>query len=188
VNVKGTEWLAEAALDNSVTRFVYCSSTEAISPVRNPPGDENTPPNPQFEYGKSKARAESVAKDLSARGLKYTIVRPTGIYGPRNVDDAAYWFITSFAKGGSASMVKVGTGENLVQSTHVKDVVQVFLLVLEKEDVAVHQTCIVGEDRWYTFNQVYQILHDLTGKGPPRVKVLSSLAKALLAPWSSTIE
>ena len=182
VNVKGTEWLAEAALDNGVTRFVYCSSTEAIGPVRNPPGDENTPLNPQFEYGKSKARAESVVKNLSARGLKYTIVRPTGIYGPRNVDDVAYWFITSYAKGGLASMVKVGTGENLVQFTHVKDVVQGFLLVLEKEDVAVHQTYIVGEDRWYTFNQVYQILHELTGKGPPKVKVPPLLAKALLAP------
>jgi len=182
VNVKGTEWLAEAALDNGVTRFVYCSSTEAIGPVRNPPGDENTPLNPQFEYGKSKARAESVVKNLSARGLKYTIVRPTGIYGPRNVDDVAYWFITSYAKGGLASMVKVGTGENLVQFTHVKDVVQGFLLVLEKEDVAVHQTYIVGEDRLYTFNQVYQILHELTGKGPPKVKVPPLLAKALLAP------
>lgn len=43
VNVKGTEWLARASLDNGVTRFVYCSSTEAIGPVKNPPGDEKTP-------------------------------------------------------------------------------------------------------------------------------------------------
>lgn len=182
VNVKGTKWLAEAALENGVTRFVYCSSTEAIGPVEKPPGDENTPLNPQFEYGRSKARAESVVKSLSARGLRYTIVRPTGIYGPRNVNDVAYWFITSYAKGGLASKVKIGSGENLVQFAHVEDVVQGFMLVLEKEDVAAYQTYIVSEDRWYTYNQVYQILRELTGKGPPSVKLPPLLAKALLAP------
>lgn len=120
-------------------------------------------------------------KSLKDQGLEYTIVRPTGIYGPRNVDDVAYWFITSYANRGLASMVKVGSGENLVQFAHVKDVVQGFALVLEK-DVAVNQTYIVSEDRWYTFNQVYQILRELTGRGPPRLALPPPLAKALLAP------
>ncbi|MEM3689256.1 MAG: NAD-dependent epimerase/dehydratase family protein, partial [Thermofilum sp.] len=57
VNVKGTRWLAEASLKNNVDRFIYCSSTEAIGPVKNPPADETTPLNPQFEYGRSKAKA-----------------------------------------------------------------------------------------------------------------------------------
>ena len=48
VNVEGTRALAQAALKSGVRRFIYCSSTEAIGPVRDPPGDENTPPNPQF--------------------------------------------------------------------------------------------------------------------------------------------
>jgi len=181
VNVKGTQWLAEAALDNGVTRFVYCSS-EVIGPVKNPLGDENTPLNPQFEYGRSKVRAESVVRGLAARGLKYTIVRPTGIYGPRNVDDFAYWFITSYAKGGLASKVEIGMGENLVQFAHVEDVVQGFILVLEKEDVAAYQTYIVSEDRWYTYKQVYQILHELTGKGPPSVKPPPAAREGPLSP------
>jgi len=46
VNVEGTRALAQAALKSGVRRFIYCSSTEAIGPVRDPPGDENTPPNP----------------------------------------------------------------------------------------------------------------------------------------------
>lgn len=181
VNVKGTEWVARAALESGVKRFIYCSSTEAIGPVKNPPGDENSPLNPQFEYGRSKARAEEVVRRLAREGLEYTIVRPSGIYGPRNVDDVAYWFITSYAKGGLASLVKVGTGENLVQFAHVKDVVQGFLLVLEKE-VAVNQVYIISEDRWYTYNQVYQILHELTGKGPPKLSLPPALAKLLLTP------
>jgi len=78
--------------------------------------------------------------------------------------------------------VKIGTGENLIQFAHVADVVQGFMLVLEKEDVAVNQTYIVSEDGWYTYNQVYQILRELTGKGPPSVKLPPLLAKMLLAP------
>lgn len=181
VNVRGTEWVARAALDSGVRRFVYCSSTEAIGPVKNPPGDERTPLNPQFEYGRSKARAERVVESLAGEGLEYTIIRPSGIYGPRNVDDVAYWFITSYVKGGLASKVKIGSGENLVQFAHVKDVVQGFVLALEKE-AAVNQVYIVSEDRWYTYNQVYQILHELSRKGPPRVKLPPALAKLLLAP------
>lgn len=181
VNVKGTEWTARAALENGVKRFIYCSSTEAIGPVKNPPGDENTSPNPQFGYGKSKAKAENVVKSLAKEGLEYTIVRPTGIYGPRNIDDVSYWFIVSYAKGGLASRVAIGSGENLVQFAHVKDVVQGFTLALEKE-TAVNQVYIISEDRWYTFNQVYQILYELCGKGPPRVKLHPALAKFLLFP------
>lgn len=181
VNVKGTEWLARAALDAGVKRFVYCSSTEAIGPVDNPPGDENSPLSPQFEYGRSKARAEEVVRRLAGEGLEYTIIRPTGIYGPRNVDDVAYWFLTSYASGGLASTVAVGSGETLIQFAHVKDVVQGFVLALERE-AAVNQTFIVSEDKWYTYNQVYGILRDLTGKGPPKLRLPPLLAKLLLLP------
>lgn len=181
VNVKGTEWLARAALENGVKRFIYCSSTEAIGPVKEPPGDENTPLNPQFEYGRSKARAEKIVRELASQGLQYTIIRPSGIYGPRNVDDVSYWFITSYAEGGLASKVKIGLGESLVQFAHVKDVVQGFALALEKEN-AVNQTYIISEDKWYTYNQVYQILHEITGQGPPTLKLPPTIAKILLAP------
>ncbi|MEM1509318.1 MAG: NAD-dependent epimerase/dehydratase family protein [Thermofilaceae archaeon] len=181
VNVKGTEWTARAALDNGVKRFIYCSSTEAIGPVKNPPGDEYAPLNPQFEYGKSKARAEKTVESLAGNGLEYTIIRPSGIYGPRNVDDVSYWFITSYVKGGLASKVKIGSGENLVQFAHVKDIVQGFVLALEK-DVAVNQVYIISEDKWYTYNQVYQILHEISRKGPPRVRLPPAFAKLLLAP------
>jgi len=181
VNVRGTEWVARASLKAGVRRFIYCSSTEAIGPVKNPPADESTPPNPQFEYGRSKLRAENVVKGLEREGLQYTIIRPSGIYGPRNVDDVAYWFITSYANGGLASLVKVGSGNNLVQFAHVKDVVQGFVLALEKE-AAVGNTYIISEDRWYTYNEVYSILHELTGRGPPRLSLPPWAAKALLLP------
>ncbi|MGV9170271.1 MAG: NAD-dependent epimerase/dehydratase family protein, partial [Promethearchaeia archaeon] len=54
VNVDGTRMLAEACAEASVSQFIYSSSTEAIGPVNNPPADEETEPQPAFDYGKSK--------------------------------------------------------------------------------------------------------------------------------------
>jgi hypothetical protein len=81
----------------------------------------------------------------------------------------------------ACGLVKIGTGESLIQFAHVKDVVQGFMLALEK-DVAVNQTYIITEDKWYTYNQVYEILYELTGIKPPKISVPPLLAKILLAP------
>ncbi len=180
VNVEGTRALAQAALKSGVRRFIYCSSTEAIGPVKDPPGDENTPPNPQFEYGRSKLLAEQAVRELSSSGLEYTIVRPSGMYGPKNVDDVAYWFITALAKGGILSKFMIGGGEYLVQFAHVRDVVQGFTLVLEKPEVSVGQTYIVSDERAYTYKEVYEMLSHLLNKEPPKIKLGPRIAKFLL--------
>lgn len=180
VNVEGTRALAQATLKSGVKRFIYCSSTEAIGPVKSPPGDENTTPNPQFEYGRSKLLAEQVVKELSASGLEYTIVRPSGMYGPRNVDDVAYWFIMAIARGGFLSKFMIGSGEHLVQFAHVKDVVQGFTLVLEKPEVSVSQAYIISDERAYTYKEVYEIITRILGKEPPKIKLNPKIAKLLL--------
>ncbi|WEU40438.1 MAG: NAD-dependent epimerase/dehydratase family protein [Candidatus Odinarchaeum yellowstonii] len=182
INVEGTKHLAEAALKNKVQHFIYCSTTEAIGPVKNPPGDENTEPNPVYEYGKSKLKAEEVIKAYGLKGLNYTIIRPSGIYGPRNIFDVSYWTITSFAKNSIATKFIVGSGENLVQFVHVRDVVEGFALTLEKSDVSNRQTYIISEDKYYTYNQVYRILAELTGRKPPSTHIPKIIAKILIAP------
>ncbi len=181
LNVEATRILAEQALKHGVKRFIYCSSTEAIGPVQSPPGDEETPPNPQFEYGRSKLLAELQIKDLAAKGLSYTIVRPSGLYGPGNVNDVSYWFITSFAKGGFFSKFKIGNGETLIQFAHVDDVAKGFTLVVEKLEKSENQVFILSEDKAYTYNEVYKILSELTGNPPPKYSLTPALAKLLLS-------
>ncbi|MCS7099895.1 MAG: NAD-dependent epimerase/dehydratase family protein [Sulfolobales archaeon] len=180
VNVEGTKLLAEAALKSGAGRFIYCSSTEAMGPVDNPPADESTPPNPQFEYGRSKLEAERVVASMGSAGLKYTIIRPSGLYGPGNLDDISYWFITSFARGGIYSKFMVGGGLNLIQFVHARDAARGFLLALEKSDVSTGQTYIVSEDRAYTYVEVYRILRELIGRDPPKHSIPPWLAKTLL--------
>ncbi len=184
INIEGTKAIVEAARRNGVRHFVYCSTTEVIGPVKDPPADELATPNPQYDYGKSKLIAEGIVKDYCSRndGIGFTILRPSGIYGPRNLDDVSYWTITSFAKNSLPTRFIVGSGKNLIQFVHVKDVVQGFLLAIEKPEVSVDKTYIISDERAYTYEEVYSILSDLCNRAPPRVHIPKWISAALVLP------
>ncbi|MDI9644636.1 MAG: NAD-dependent epimerase/dehydratase family protein [Candidatus Verstraetearchaeota archaeon] len=182
INVEGTEILLRAAKANLINHFIYCSTTEVIGPVKVPPGDESAPLRPQHDYGRSKLLAEEVVRRHGREGLECTIIRPSGIYGPRNVDDVSYWTITSFAKNSLATRFVVGSGKNLIQFVHVRDVVQGFVLALEKPEVSVGNTYIISEDRAYTYNEVYSILAELCGRSPPKIHLPKLVAAMAVLP------
>lgn len=176
VNVKGTADLLAACKEKGVRRFIYCSSTEAMGPIDRPPGDEGSPLRPQYEYGRSKVRAEELVR---ASGLDWTILRPSGIYGPSNVDDVAYYFITSFK--GIASKFIIGSGKNLIQFVHVKDVVQAFMKALDRP-ASIGGTYIISQARPYTYEEVYRILAEIFNQKEPRWRIPKGLAELIMLP------
>lgn len=182
INVRGTKDLVESALGNGVTRFLHCSSTEAIGPVTDPPGNEDSRPNPTYDYGRSKLASEKVIESFGDSGLEYTILRPSGIYGPRNVDDISYWTITSYAKNVLGTRFFIGSGKNYVQFCHVSDVVEGFMLALRDAKTSSKRTYIVSDERAYTYEDVYGILSDITGRGIPSFHVPTSMAKLMVLP------
>ncbi|MDB4920404.1 NAD(P)-dependent oxidoreductase [Mucilaginibacter sp.] len=88
INAGYTYNLALAALESNIDfkKFVLVSSLAAVGPLNNLNGiiTENTTPNPVTAYGRSKLLAEEKLESLAA--LNYTILRPTGVYGPRDRD------------------------------------------------------------------------------------------------------
>ena len=180
VNVQGTRDLLEACFREGVGRFVYCSTTEAIGPVKEIPAHEDHPPNPQYEYGKSKLKAENVVKEYGD-GIKSTIIRPSGTYGPRNVDDISFYTITSFAQNSMATRMLVCSGSNVIQFVHARDAVRGFYLALENEN-SFGQTYFITEDKWYPYSEVYRILSRMCRRKPPTISLPKYLAKALLYP------
>ncbi len=181
INIEGTEALLRACMAEGVSHFIYCSSTEAMGPVDAIPADEASPLNPSFDYGRSKMMAEEVVHRYAANGIACTILRPSGIYGPRNVNDVSYWFITSFANS-IASRFMIGDGSSQVQFVHVNDVVQAHILALRNPGVASGQTYIVSEERSYSYGEVYRMLADILGKKMPRIRLPPLLAKVMIAP------
>ncbi|HUI86040.1 MAG TPA: NAD-dependent epimerase/dehydratase family protein [Nitrososphaerales archaeon] len=182
VTVEGTRSLLRACRANGVRRFVYCSSTEVIGPVGTPPADENTRLNPTYEYGRSKLDAERVVRESPAREIEWTIVRPSGIYGPGNVDDVAFWFIVSFAKNALATRFLVGGGRNLIQFVHARDAARAFVLALNNPKVSAGQTYLVSGEPAVSYKELYSMMAELCGREPPRISIPGTLAKAMIAP------
>ncbi|MCK5264518.1 MAG: NAD-dependent epimerase/dehydratase family protein, partial [Candidatus Thorarchaeota archaeon] len=82
VNVEGTKNLMNACVGTQVQRFIYCSTTETMGPIRFPPGTEDTELIPDFSYGESKILAENAIREISKdTDLPHIILRPTGVMG-----------------------------------------------------------------------------------------------------------
>ncbi|MGZ3871646.1 MAG: NAD-dependent epimerase/dehydratase family protein [Mucilaginibacter sp.] len=88
INADYTNNLASASVQNNspVKKFVLISSLAAIGPLNSLDGiiTENNIPHPITAYGESKLLAEEYLRRYQA--LNYTILRPTGVYGPRDKD------------------------------------------------------------------------------------------------------
>ena len=88
VNAFGTDNLIHACLENNrrIQKFIYLSSQAAAGPCRN--GDkkkESDRCEPISAYGQSKRRGEELAL-AHAQEIPLIILRPTGVYGPRDKD------------------------------------------------------------------------------------------------------
>jgi nucleoside-diphosphate-sugar epimerase len=181
VNVQGTRNLLTAMVKADVPRIVYCSSTEAMGPTPDGIADESAECHPYYEYGRSKLKAENLVREASAEGIEHVILRPSGIYGPRNVDDVSYWFIITFAKSIASSFI-IGDGKKVLQFVNISDVVQGFALALERFEMAKGKTYIITDSRAYSYEEIYGIMAIIFGKEPPRLHIPVALAKMMVAP------
>jgi nucleoside-diphosphate-sugar epimerase len=183
-NVEGTQALLKACEAAGVTQFIYCSSAEAIgqTTIAQTPEDyatENAPYNPQFEYGRSKMRAEEIIKQHEGK-TKWTILRPSGMYGPGNIDDISYWFIEAVAKHKLSMWFRIrNTGT--VHFTHVKDIAQGFVLAQQNE-AAYYQTFHLASDECQLVEKAIQLVCKHFGRKLSRLVIPKSLAKILVFP------
>lgn len=88
INITPMNNLLVAAVNNDVKEFVFTSSM-AVYGDQDPPFSEDMPRKPVDPYGCGKAYCERMLEIFSKTfGLKYTIIRPHNVYGPRqNIAD-----------------------------------------------------------------------------------------------------
>ncbi len=185
VNVDGTQNILDASVAASVSRFIYISTTEVIGPVKDPPATEETELRPQFNYSKSKIRAEELVRATTAKTeLEHVILRSTGIMGEGD-------FYTAFEAIEAVNECQIpmlpGDGKKHIMYIHVNDVVRGIVAALDAKNAA-NQTIILCPDEPMTWNDLFEFLGETLGVDPPRRKIPTVLAKlgvGILSPFKN---
>ena len=132
INTEGTKNLVEALLELKMPlkRFVFVSSLSVFGAIKEkmPYNEihETDTPQPNTAYGRSKLEAEQYLDSVGSR-IPYIILRPTGVYGPKEKD---YFIMAKSIK--QHSDFAVGYQRQDITFVYVTDVVQAIFLALEK--------------------------------------------------------
>ncbi|MFW9968246.1 MAG: NAD-dependent epimerase/dehydratase family protein [Candidatus Thorarchaeota archaeon] len=185
VNIEGPSNLFRACKDTTVTRFIYCSSTEVIGPVRFPPANEDTELRPQFDYAKSKVEAESAIKDISKEtGIDHVILRPTGIMGEGDLY-VMYEVAYELYNGKVFALPRDLSAQFMF--AHIDDVVSGFMAALTPM-TATNNTIILAPDEAMSWEKFVEVMTSRLGVDPPRLRVPKAFAKfgmGILSPFKN---
>lgn len=131
VNYQGTVNLVNAILKTKMPmrRFIYLSSLSVFGAIREEQPyqeiTEHDTPRPNTAYGKSKLKAEQFL-DSIGNEFNYIVLRPTGVYGPREKD---YFLMAKSIK--QHVDFSVGFQRQDITFVYVQDVVQAVFLALD---------------------------------------------------------
>jgi nucleoside-diphosphate-sugar epimerase len=184
VNVGGTERLLESAARRGVKRFVHTSTVGVHGHVEHPPADETSPIRPGDVYQATKAEAEALAVSFGrSRGVPVAVVRPAAIYGPG--ETRLLKLFRAIARGRYAV---VGSGRALYHPVYIDDLVDGFVLALERPE-AVGEAFILGGPEYLSQSALAVLVARHTGGRvlPFRVpawplQVAGSLCEAVCVP------
>ena len=162
INTEGTKNLVDALLEVGMPlkRFVFISSLSIFGAIKEQqPYEEireTDTPQPNTAYGRSKLEAEQYLTTLGDR-LPYIILRPTGVYGPREKD---YFIMAKSIQ--QHSDFAVGYKRQDITFVYVQDVVQAVFLALDRGEN--------GRKYFLSDGQVYQsttfsdLIHEELGR------------------------
>ena len=141
VNHHGTRNLIDAINTNAdkIRRLLLVSSVAAGGPGRaDSPVDEAAVPNPVTPYGRSKLASEAAVQSQSQ--VPWTILRPPGIYGPRDKD-----FLPLFKSVDRGWALLPNGGKQELSLAFGPDVAQAVRECLAKEEAAGSIYNVAGE-------------------------------------------
>lgn len=143
VNVNAVKYLLQLAHDNSIHRFVHCSSVGVYGPLDKLPADEKTECHPEILYEETKLEGERIVYDLiRANGLSAVILRPAWVYGP-HCPRTLRLFRTIKKK----RFFMVGRGDNFRHPVYITDMLQAFELAATKEGIEGEAFIIASDEQ-----------------------------------------
>jgi nucleoside-diphosphate-sugar epimerase len=160
INTEGTRHLCEALMELKMPlkRFVFVSSLSVFGAIREQmPYEEireTDTPQPNTAYGRSKLEAE---RYLETTSLPYVILRPTGVYGPRERD---YFMMAKSIQ--QHSDFAVGFQRQDITFVYVSDVVQAVFLALEKGQTG--RKYFLSDGEVYQSSTFSDLIHEELGR------------------------
>jgi nucleoside-diphosphate-sugar epimerase len=156
----------------SDARFVFCSSLAAAGPSADgTPLRESAPRRPITAYGRSKARAE---EELIARpGPELTILRPVGVYGPREKA-----ILRAFRIAARGWFLVAGDPERPLSLVHVHDLVS-GAAEASRHPKAAGGTFFMNGPSIPTWREVGDALEEALGRRLRRLRISEALVHAL---------
>ena len=148
-NVEGTRIVAQASLDAGARKLVYCSTQGVHGHIDNPPGDENSPIAPADYYQQTKYEGELELPAFAEKGLEYTILRPTAIYGPG--DPGRFVMIYRRAKKGLFPMF--GSGKTFYHPVYIENFVDALILAMAS-GVGAGQAYIIADEEYFSIQEL----------------------------------
>lgn len=124
--------------------------------------------NPQGQYGIMKLAGENLVKDYSRRGsFTYSIIRPSAVYGPLDVEDRVIAkFMLTAMRGGTLKVN--GAGETL-DFTYVDDAAD-GIVAAATLPTATNKTYNITKSHSVSLLQAAQSIVSIVGKGSVDVK------------------
>jgi nucleoside-diphosphate-sugar epimerase len=178
VNFEYTRNFVQALMESGMTpkHFIYLSSLSAFGS-----GDRKTlkpieltdEPKPDTAYGASKLKTERFLATLDAKVFPYTILRPTGIYGPKEKD--YFVMLKTLTRHLNPG---IGFEPQYITFIYVKDLVDLAFLAAEKKGVGKAYFAADG-DVWTSDNYVKLCKQLLGVKRTLNIKVPCCIVKVL---------
>ena len=165
INTEGTQHFVRAliALQMPIKRFVYISSLSIMGAIREQlPYEEirdTDKAQPNTAYGKSKLAAEEWLSTLPTQHptFNYIILRPTGVYGPRERD--YFLQIQSIKRHMDFA---VGFQRQDITFVYVTDVVEAIFLALEKGQTG--KAYFLSDGEVYQSAEFSNLVHEGLGR------------------------
>jgi nucleoside-diphosphate-sugar epimerase len=148
-NVTAMRDLLRTCRAKGVRKVVYCSTQGVHGNVDNPPGDEETPIEPEDYYQLTKFEGEKVAAEFIRDGMDITTLRPTAIYGPGDPGR----FLMLFKRVKSGAFPFFGTGEALYHPLYIDNFLDAFELAAEKPEGS-GRVYLIADEQYYTIKEI----------------------------------
>lgn len=158
-NVLPTQSLVRALRGTSaLKRFVLVSSLTAYGPSNEgPPLTERHEPKPVEHYGRSKLEAERVLM-REGEGLPWTIVRPSGVYGPADVDT-----FVLFRAAKLGVNLFYGNHKKRASMVYVDDLVDALVTAAQSER-SLGRGYFICDGRPYTWGEIQEHIGQAVGR------------------------